>query len=178
MFIKNLNKREKRIAFTTAGVIGAALIYNIIISPVAERWTGLNDRIASRTNVLEKDIRILAMRDTIEAEYTKLAPYVKSAKGDEKSVAEALSLIENISKSASCLIISIKPVGAKEFGTHKEVLIDITAEATMEQFSKFLYDIETTKDMLLKVRRFAITSKTGQAGLLKGSFLIGKVLIG
>jgi len=75
------------------------------------------------------------------------------------------------------LIISVKPIGSKKTGSYKEILIDVTAEATMAQFSKFLYDMETPKEMVLTVKRFVITPKSGQPNVLKGSFLISRLSV-
>jgi hypothetical protein len=85
--------------------------------------------------------------------------------------------LENLSRSDSCAIANIKPIGTKDFVTYKELLIDLSSEGTVSQFTKFLYDIENTKNMILKVRQFVLTSKAGQEGVLKGTFLISKIII-
>jgi Tfp pilus assembly protein PilO len=101
---------------------------------------------------------------------------VKSAKSEEESTAEIMTYIEDVSRKDSCLVVSIKPVGAKNLGSYKEILIDVNAEGSMDQFSKFLYDIENSADMILEVKRFTLNSKSS-AGTLKGTFLISKIII-
>ncbi len=56
-------------------------------------------------------------------------------------------------------------------------MIDVSAEAAIEQFSKFLYDIENPRDNLINVKRFTISAKSGQTGALKGTFIISKALL-
>jgi len=177
MMFKNLNKRERNLAGATLLIVSLAFFYKFIIDPIFTGWVNLNDEIESKTNVLKKDSGILSKYKILEAEYAELSRYVKSSKGEKADAADILNYIENISKNDSCYLVNIKPIGTRNLSSYKEVLIDVTAEATMEQFSKFLYDIENAKDMLLRVKQFNINSKTGQAGTLKGTFLVSKILI-
>lgn len=177
IFIKNLTKREKYTAFATFAIAIIALIYSFIIEPVSKRWRFFNSEIRSKTRTLERDLKIMANSKAIESDYAKFSKYVKIAKSEEETIADILAYIENVSRNNSCFIINIKPAGTKSLGSHKELLIDLTAEANMAQFSKFLYDIENSKDMLLRVKRFNISSKYNQTGILKGTFLISKILI-
>ena len=177
MFIKNLSKRERNIAFATIAVFAAALFYNFIVDPVAKEWQSLNLQISSKTETLKKDLKMLSMEKELDSNYSKFSKYIRSAKNQDEEVADLLAYLESVSRSDSCLITNIKPIGVKEYAAYKEVLIDITAEADASRFSKFLYDIENSKNMILKVRRLTLTSTMGQAGILRGSFLIGKIIV-
>ena len=177
MLIKNLTKREKMIASATLAVGILAFAYAVVIEPACGRWGRLSNETASAEGVLKKDMKILSMNKVLEADYAKLSKYAKSAKKAEESMADILTYIEAVSRDDSCLIINIKPLGVKEMGSHKAALIDVTAEADMSQFSKFLYDIENSPQYLLRVRRFTISSKSGQTGTLRGTFLISKILL-
>ena len=117
------------------------------------------------------------MEKLLEEDYAKLSGYAKSAKRQEETIADILAYVETVSRDDSCLIINIKPLGIKEAGTYKTALIDVTAEANMSQFSKFLYDIENSPQYLLRVKRFTISSKSSQTGTLRGTFLISKLLL-
>lgn len=177
MFIKNMSKRERHIALATISFIAIAILYNFIIDPIAKRWQSLNSEMASKTVELRKDLAILSERKSLETNYSKFAKYIRSDKGEEESVADILSYLENLSRNDSCLVINIKPIGTKDLGSYKELLIDLSSEGSIQQFTKFLYDVENTKNMILKVRHFILTSKAGQEGILKGSFLIGKIIV-
>ena len=177
MLFKNLNKREKNLAVATLLIVSSALLYKFIIDPLFSGWINLNDEIESKINILKKDSNVLSRYKIMEAEYAELSKYVKSAKGEKADAADILNYIENVSRNDSCRIVNIKPIGTRNLSSYKEVLIDITAEATMEQFSKFLYDIENPEDMMLRVKQFNINSRSGQAGILKGTFLVSKILM-
>ena len=120
---------------------------------------------------------MLSAKSSLEANYSKFAKYVRSDKGEEEAAAELLTYLESLSRNDSCLVINIKPIGIKDLGAYKEVLIDLSSEGSLQQFTKFLYDVENAKNMILKVRHFVLTSKAGQEGALKGAFLISKIIV-
>lgn len=177
MFINNFNKREKYLMAAAALICVIAVLYVFIIDPVAARWKNLNNQIRSKINMLEKDFKLAANQKTIESEYVKLSKRGSPARSKDQEVADTLAFIENVSKNDSCFIINIKPVDIIDSGSHKEILIDVTAEASVGQLSKFLYDIENPRENLINVKRFNVISKSGQTGVLRGTFLISKVLL-
>lgn len=177
MIIKNMSKRERYIALAAVSFVFAAVIYNFVIDRIVRQWQSLNDRMGLRTSALKKDIALLASRKTLEANYAKFSKYIRSGNSEEESAAETLAYLENLSRSDLCLILNIKPIGSRDLVSYKEMLIDLSCEGSIGQLTKFLYDIENTKDAILKVRHFVLTSKAGQDGALKGSFLISKIII-
>ena len=177
MIIKNMSKREKRIALVTVIFVTVMVLYGLIVDPVIKQWQILNDEIMSKTAALKHDITMLGSRKSIEANYSKFSKYVKSDKSEEETIADVLTYLENLSRSDSCLILNIKPIGTKDFGAYKELIVDLSADASVNQFMKFIYDIETSKNMILKIRHLSLTSKSGQTGALRGTFLISKVII-
>jgi hypothetical protein len=177
MFINNFNKRERYLAFAAVSMVSIALVYIFIADPIAARWRGLNNQIRSKVNILEKDSRMAANQRTIESEYAKLSKRGKPAKSKDQEVAETLAFIESVSKNDACFIVNIKPIDIKDMASHKEILIDVTVEASMAQLSKFLYDIENPRENLIDIKRFSVSSKYGQAGVLKSTLLVSKALL-
>ena len=177
MFINNFSKRERYLALITISIISIGASYVLIVAPLASRWKNLNNQAQSKIDLLENDSKILTNQKMIESEYAKLSKYAKPAQSEEQAIADTLAYIENVSRNDACLITNIKPIDIKREPSYKEILIDVSAEATIEQFSKFLYDIENPRDNLINVKRFTISAKSGQTGALKGTFIISKVLL-
>ncbi len=177
MFINNLNDREKKLAIATIAIISIAITYALIIAPLYSKWKELNNQARSKASMLETGFKLLASQKQVSEEYSKLSKYARASLSEEEAVADTLALIESISKDASCLIVNIKPVGVTNTGSYKEILIDISAEAGIDQFAKFLYDIENPSDKLMSIKRFTLIPKSGQAGTLKGTFIVGKILL-
>lgn len=177
MFLKNLSKREKIAALGCIIFVMTAGAYNFVIEPVFRQWQTLHQERRAKTDMLRHDLRILASHRALKEDYQKIAKYLKPDKSEGEAVAEVLSYVESVSRNDSCLVTNIKPIGVKEFGAFKEILVDVSSEGDAASFSKFLYDIENTSEILLKVRRFSLNAKAGQQGALRGSFLISKIII-
>jgi len=177
MFIDNFNKRERYLALATLSIVSIALVYLFIVDPIAARWKNLNSQIRSKVIMLEKDSVLAANQKTMESEYVKLSKQEKPAKSKDQEVAEMLTFIESVSKNDACFIVNIKPIDIKDAVSYKEILIDVTVEAPVAQLSKFLYDIENPRENLIDIKRFSVSSKFGQTGVLKSTLLISKALL-
>ena len=177
MLINNLSKREKIAVFGCVLLVGAAVFYNFGVEPFVGYWGVLHSEARAKKEAFRKDVRILASRHALQKTYLKYSKYLNSKKDEGEAIAEVLEYLETVSQKDSCFITNIKPAGIKDLGTHKEILIDISSEASVHSFLNFLYHVENASDMLLKVKRFTLSAKSGQPGTLKGSFLIGKVSI-
>lgn len=176
-FINNFNKRERGLALAALSIISIALIYAFIIDPIAMRWKSLNSQIRSKVNMLEKDSRLAANQKMIESEYAKLSKQGRPAKSKDQEVAQTLTFIEGVSKNDACFIVNIKPIDIKDEASRKEILIDVTVEAPIAQLTKFLYDIENPRENLIDIKRFSVSSKYGQTGILKSTLLVSKTLL-
>lgn len=177
VLLNNFSQRERYLALGTMSLIAIAVVYAFLIIPLYAGWTGLNNRVRSKIGALEKGYRILASQKMLESEYSKLSKYAKSGGSEETAVADTLAYIENISRNDSCFVANIKPIGITNEPSYKEILIDVTVEAPIAQFSKFIYDIENPRDVLVNIKRFTLSAKSGQAGNLKGTFLVSKILL-
>lgn len=172
-----MSKRERHIALAAFSFIAAAVVYNFILDPVIHQWQTLGNEASSKKITLKSDLKMAREAKALEANYEKFSKYVRSAESEDETMAQTLSFLEDLSRSDSCTVLNIKPVGTKDFGSYKEILIDLSSEADASRFTKFLYDVENAKEMILKVRHFLLTAKSGQEGTLRGSFLISKTIV-
>lgn len=177
MLINNFNKRERYLALATLSLVSIALVYVFIIEPITAIWKSLDSQIRSKINMLEKDSRLAVNKKAIESEYAKFSKHGRSSKSNDQEVAETLTFIESVSKNDACLIVNIKPIDIKDADSYKEILIDVTVEAQVSQLAKFLYDIENPRENLIDIKRFSVSSKSGQTGALKSTLLISKALL-
>lgn len=177
MIVSRLSGRERYLAVITASIIALALLYAVIIAPISATMASVNARIRAKLISIEKDRKILAGQDILASEYARLSKNARMPGSEEQASADTLAYLEKIATNDGCFIVNMKPLGTSDNGTHKELLFDVTAEGGMSQFTKLLYDMEHPRDVLVNVKRFTLTSKSGQPGILKGTFLIGKMLL-
>ena len=176
MFLRDLSKREKIIMFVTAALIVAALTYNLAIEPLVERWRTLDAQIAAKVTVLMKNKLLLQKYKSLESEYTKYPALLDEGISEGGDLAITLREIENISKKSSCHIANVKPQTSKKLGKYKEISFDLSVEGGIEEITRFLYEVETSKNCL-RVRRFSITPKSGDPTKLKGTLLVSKLSV-
>ena len=109
-----MSNRERYIALAAISFIGIAIVYSFIIDPIAKEWQTLNSEMESKSASLKRDLNMLSAKPSLESNYSKFAKYVKSDKNEEGAVADLLSYLESLSRSDSCLVINIKPIGTKD----------------------------------------------------------------
>jgi len=177
MLISNFSGREKYLAIATISLVLAAAVYLFLIAPLYGGWNSMHNQIRARVDILEKDHKILANQKTLISEYSGLSKHAKSGGSEEEAVVDTLAYIENVLKNDSCSIVNIKPMGVTDAGSYKEILVEVTAEGSIEQLSKFLYDMENPGENLISIKRVTLSLKSTQTGTLKGTFFIAKALL-
>ena len=175
MFSHNLSKRERLVLTITISIAALAAAYVVVIEPMAGEWNKSSDEIKTKKARIVKNRILLARFKYLKKEYEKYPDLIAAVESEEKEVAKALSSMEDASRASSCPIADVKPRTSKKIGAYKEILFEVTTESGINELTRFLYDIETSKGML-RVKHFTIASKSGVAGNLKGSLLIGKII--
>jgi len=154
-----------------------AIVYNLLIDPVVSRWKTLNGQIKLKTVLIQKNTRLLRMCEELQDEYEKYQGSIKTSGNEEEELAKSLGEIENISQRSACYIENIRPRASKKAGKYREISLEVAAEGGIDEVSRFLYEIETSKQCL-RVKRFTIIPKSGPQTVLKGTFLISKIIAG
>jgi len=173
---KNLSRRERfMFVFTTTVAVSAGL-FKFVIEPLHGQWKALNAEIKAKSVYIVKNRRLLNKYKSLEEEYIKFPSLSAAVESEEKEVLKALGSIEALYKSCSCNIQNVKPRTSKKIGSYKEISFEVTAEGNIESFSKILYQLETSEEML-RAKRFTITSRMGKGSNLKGIFLISKIIV-
>lgn len=171
--LKFLTKREKIIFYFTSGIIVIALFFNFIFEPIIKNFWSLNQEISSCSMKLERYLRLLSEKERIKSSYSKISALVKIEGSQEEIIAGVLTELESLTRHAGLRIADVRPQAAKEIGPYREFLIELRQEGTMEDFLRFIYDLENSPH-LLRIKRLQLNSKA-TSQLLEGTFLISKV---
>ena len=167
-------KRERLVFIITISLISGVALYVFIVEPAYKKWNQLRLEYKSASSKLLKNTRLLANRDNIEKEYDKYKDYIQKKEDKGQEIALALKEIETAALGAGVKITSIKPRGEKQLKNYQTYSVELISEATVTQFIKFIYDLESSKK-LLKVERLVLSLKSAQSDLLKGTFIIDKI---
>lgn len=167
-----LTLREKTILYLAISVIIFSVIFNFLIIPVLKKNGALNKEIALTKTKLNKYTRLLTQKDLIQSKYNKFASRISPSLQDKGTLVSALSTLETLAQESGIRILDIRPQGSRDLELYKEILIDLKAEATLEGYLKFIYNIENSLS-LLRIRRFQISAKPNTE-VLEGKFSISQ----
>lgn len=173
-FLGGFTRRERTLFFLTASFILAVVLYILVFEPVYTKWAEMVTEFESSNARLFKSMKLLADKDFLEAEHDRYKDYIQRAGDEQEEVPSILKEIETIALRSGVKITSIKPKNIKRFKNYKKFRIEVVSEAEINQFLKFIYDLEGSK-RLLKVERLVLTLKGRQSTLLKGTFVIHKI---
>jgi len=173
MILSKFSRRERILVISTVTVTVATLAYGFIIDPIIDTYSGLNRQIASSTLKLEKGYRLLKRVEEIKAEYAKYAQLIKPSQTDEEEIASMLTAIEVLARGNNIYIRNIRPEPIKENEFYKEFIFELTAEAGIERLGKFIYDIQSSGN-LLRVKRLTLSASSKGADNLRVVLEISK----
>lgn len=176
MLGKHLSHREKSMFYLAGVAIFGVIIYMTIIDPLWAYWKELNETISAKEVQVLKNIKILAQRDAIDTVYAKYSESIKMKGSEEEETAVILREIENIARSANVYITDIKPQKAKDMEFYKEYHVELEAEGNISSLTKFIYELQNSKQ-ILKVKRLQLTPKAEAGDVLKGDMVVTKILL-
>jgi Tfp pilus assembly protein PilO len=173
MILSKFSKRERTLVLATVSITIATIAYGFIIEPIIGGFSIVNRQIRSSTLKLEKGYRLLKRADEIKAEYKKYADLIKPLPSDEEEIASMLKAIEAIARGNNIYINNIRPEPVRQNEFYKEFIFELTVEATVERLGKFMYDIQSSGN-LLRVRRLTLSASSKRKKGLKAVMEISK----
>ena len=175
--LSNIAKREKILGMVTAVVIFGALAYNFVIEPLARRWNVLEKDIREKEALLRKHNRILRNKEIIEKLHSEYMGYFETEMlTQEEESAIVLSSIEKLARAANVRITNIKPLAIKSHENYNKYTFRITTESPMSALSKFIYDFQSSQQ-LLKLERMVLRAKERKRNVIKAILHITKISV-
>lgn len=161
-------KRERIIFYITIALIIFSLVFNFLLSPLLGKYESLNKEINTNRLKLEKYFSLLNHDKEIEAKYAKLSLNPEFIKDGSDHLITSLAALESLANNASIKIVDIRPETTQK--RNDQNAIELRTEGSMENYTKFIYDIENSL-LLLKIKRAQFTAKPNTQ-LLEGTFTV------
>ncbi len=168
-----LSRREKLILYISVGTIFLGVVISFIIEPVVTKNTMLNSEVKLARLKLKKYSMLLKKEEYIKNRYSKFNLNLPVSGEQEDRLVNVLSELEKTAQNAAIQIIDMRPQTSEEPGKYKEIIVDLKAEATMEGYTKFIYDIENSQ-LLLRIKKFQLNAKPNSQ-TLEGIFSISAI---
>lgn len=170
---KILTKREKINLFITLGVIASAIVFNLIIMPVYDKFEALGKEIMITRAKLIKYLQLLSQKDAIEKKYKQFSSAINLPEQEHNPFVEVLSELEGIAISSNIHILDVRPQSQSKAAKYKEIMVDLRTEGQMKDYMKFIYDIENSIS-LLRIRKIQLNAKSNTA-VLEGNISISQL---
>ena len=176
MIWDKLSKKEKIGLSVAFAFLALAFLDRLLISPIRTKFNALNLQIRISEKQLGGDMRNINQKKFIGEEYEQYLPYIRRSGSDEEEVAKILGEIEALARKSSVYLVDMKPRKPREVEFYKEYTVEIEAEGYMESLMSFIYQVNTSSQ-LLRIETLRLNLTKGGSNVLSASMLITKVLI-
>lgn len=170
-----MSKSEKMFFAVTVFFVGAALADRAMIAPIASRIQLLDEKINTQTELIKKNVRIVAEKDRVKATAKEFSVYSRKAATQEEEVAFLLGEVENLARKNSLYIVDMKPLAMQEDKGSRKYSVDLNCEAQMDQLISFMHDVENSQKLFV-VESFNITSKSKDSSIAKCNLRISNII--
>lgn len=176
MIWDKLSKKEKIGLSLAFAFLAVAFLDRLLISPIRTKFNALNGQIRVSEKQLGSDMRNINQKKFISEEYEQYLPYVRRSGSDEEEVAKILGEIESLARKSSVYLVDMKPRKPRDVEFYKEYTVEIEAEGYMESLMGFIYQLNTSSQ-LLRIETLRLNLTKGGSSVLSASMLVTKVLI-
>ncbi len=176
MIWDKLSRKEKIGLSIAFAFLVMAFLDRLLISPIRARFNALNQQVRISEKQLGSDMRNINQKEFISEEYEQYLPYIRRSGSDEEEVAKILGEIEALARKSSVYLVDMKPRKPRDVEFYKEYTVEIEAEGYMESLMSFIYQLNTSSQ-LLRVETLRLNLTKGDSNILSASMLITKVLL-
>lgn len=175
-FFSKLSKRERLILYVALGFISLTILDRLIVHPVLSKMRLLVEEIQEEESKTKRDLHIVAQKERIIKETKKYAAYSSRDFSPEEIIILFLKELGNLADKTSVYLVDIKPSGTKVEDVYKKYLVNLNCEGQMEQIINFMYNIETS-DNLLKIEKYNISPQTEGSSLARCAMTVSRVVM-
>jgi Tfp pilus assembly protein PilO len=170
-----LTKWEKILFYAATAAVTLTLADRLLLSPVTQKIETLSSEIQDKESGIKRMSFILAQKDRIVAESARYIKFLTKAKNTDEEATTVLKEIEAIANNNSIYLIDLKPIGFRDSGQIKKYVVSITCEGQMENLFSFMYNIESSPQ-LLRIERCEIIPKSKESSIASCSLMISKII--
>ncbi len=176
MIWEKLSRKEKIGLSVAFAFLAIAFLDRLLISPIRSRFNALDQQIRISEKQLGGDMRNINQKQFISEEYERYLSYIQRSGSDEEEVAKILGEIESLARKSSVYLVDMKPRKPRDVELYKEYTVEIEAEGYMESLMSFIYQLNTSSQ-LLRIETLRLNLNKGDSNVLTASMLITKVLM-
>ncbi len=176
-YYSKLSQRERMVLFATMGCLFLLAMDRIVLGPILAQMKVLDAEIQMKTEIIHRNLRIVAFQESIFKEHGKYKKYLASNKQtEEEIIGDHLHEIESLGKLQAVKISDTKSGDAEENPVMKEYRIKISGEGSLSNILGFMRLLEDSA-YLFKIHSFLFAPKTKDASVMKYEMDLSRILI-
>ncbi len=175
-FFSKLSKRERVIFYATGLILFLGIMDRLVYEPVVNLFNELDQEILMQENRLRKNLKYLAIRESVQNRYSAYAANAVTSGFDEEEVASLLNEIEGMARNSGLALVNMKPKPIVATDLGKFYPVEVEVETNMIQLMKFIHGLHSSK-FILGVKKFNLVPKGKKSKQVKGYLLIHKTVI-
>jgi len=158
-----ISRRERLYGGLAALLVGLLLLDQLVVEPGLARWNEAAQKIVKADLDIAQAEKVFAREKDVQAKWESLKGRMKRV-----SIDEVLYFVDHLWQLATTAGTSfsktepLKRVDPR--GEFNEVSYDVRLQCNIQSLSRFLYELDTSTE-LLKVRRMQVTARPGGQAL-------------
>ncbi len=181
-FVSRLTKRERVAFYGALIVVSFLLLDRLMLRPILTKIEDLDKEIAEDEVSIRKALGIVDREEELLERSGMYAPYLKKPGSDEE---EKLALMEHIQGLASKSSVAVEEIRAElklaeeegENAALEKYVVSLRCEGEMQELVSFFYDIEESKERLLKIKNFSMVLKGKDSSAITCTMEISRHII-
>ena len=177
-FISGLNDKEKKVLLVTSLVVLAAVFDNLFVRPTLTKLHSIRQDINKEENLIKQDLRFLVYKDRILQESQSFTPYyTKVMPKEEEIISGFLKKVELLASRSNVTLVKLPPPSGEKEREFVKYSTDLECTGKLTDIIRFMHQVNTAPDDLLKVVKFKLGSAKADSEEMKSSITIAKMIV-
>lgn len=174
---KKMNQREKIILGVAIFSFVLMLTDLTVLGPIMSKIKILDSDIASKSQAIQRDMRILSFKDSIVSEYKNYETFLDVGdQAQEEIIATLLSKLENLAAQHEIKMTNIMPGEIEEKPIYKVYKTTLDFEGSLRSVLIFMSLLEES-DNLFQISRYNMVPKNRSGKMIKVNMDVSRILI-
>ena len=175
-FVERLSRQEKIYFYGAVIVVSLLIVDRAFIAPSLSKAQAQSKEIEEKTLIIKKDLRILALQDTIQEQRQKYESYFARISSLEEERTLILKEIENLANENEVYLIYVRPGEIVTDGPFQNLTVQLNCEGGMPQIVSFLYALESSSK-LMTITKYVLSPKSESSSIAQCRISISKILV-
>ena len=150
----------------------------LFVRPTVTKLNSIRQDITKEENLIKQDLRFLSYKDRILKESQSFTSYyTKSIPTEEEIIASFLKKVEILASHSSVTLVKVTPTTGVKEREFIKYSADLECTGKLPDIVRFLHEVNTAPDDLLKVVKFKMGSAKADSDDMKSSITIAKMIV-